>query len=190
MTRSVLYLLVWYTYNKCVQIIKNCLFWPAAGSQAISTFHSIYLLACLYWWNIYCCGLERGAIICLHWMIDAVTQLLQEMNNLLLSFFWYCLITEFVCVSEVKCFFLINSPSPRNEHKWNKAQIYDGMVQIYFSLFEARRNYIVHLLSWDFEVLLCPGWIRIAQSVWATSWQNLSSDLNSNSPALFQKEVI
>ena len=53
-----------------------------AGSQAVSTFHSNYLMTCFYWWNIYCCGLERGAIICLHWMIDVATQLLQEMYNL------------------------------------------------------------------------------------------------------------
>ena len=51
-------------------------------------------------------------------------------------------------------FFLINFPSQGNEHKKNKAQIYDGMVQIYFSVFEAKRNYIVHLLSQDFEVSL------------------------------------
>ena len=65
---------------------------------------------------------------------------------------------------EVKCFFLINSPSPRNEHKRNKAQIYDEMAQVYFSVFEARRNY-KHRLNRNFEVLLCPDWIRFAQPV-------------------------
>ena len=54
-------------------LLKNCLFWPMAGTQAVSTFHSNYLMTCLYWWNIYCCGLERGAIICLHWMIDMLS---------------------------------------------------------------------------------------------------------------------
>ena len=95
-------------------------------------------------------------------MIAPATRLLQEMNNLGLvycclttvDFLRYCLTTEFV----------INSPSQRNEHKRNKAHIYDGMVQIYFSVFDARRNYIVHRLSRDFEVLLCPDWIRFAQS--------------------------
>ena len=167
-----------------------------AGSQAVSIFHSNYLMTCLYWWNIYCCGLERGAIICLYWMLDAATQLLQEMNNLGLvywylttvDFLWYCLTTEFVCVSEVNVFFfLINSPSPRNEDKRNKAQVYDGMVQIYFSVFEARPNYKVLRLSRDFEFVLCPDWIRFAQLVWATSRQNLSSELKLKSACFVSK---
>ena len=28
----------------------------------------------------------------------------------------------------------------KKEHKRNKAQIYDGMIQVYFSVFEGRRN--------------------------------------------------
>ena len=55
------------------------------------------------------------------------------------------------------------------------------MAQVYFSVFEARRNYKVHRLIRDFEVLLCPDWIRFAQSVWATSRQNLSSELKLKS---------
>ena len=35
----------------------------------------------------------------------------------------------------------------------------------------------INRLSWDFEVLLCPDWIKFAQSVWATSGHNLSSEL-------------
>ena len=53
--------------------------------------------------------------------------------------------------------------------------------QVYFSVFEARWNYKVPRLSWDFEVLLCHDWIRFAQSVWATSRQNLSSELKLKS---------
>ena len=55
------------------------------------------------------------------------------------------------------------------------------MVQVSFSVFEARRNYKVHRLSRDLEVQLCPDWIRFAQSVWATSRQNLSSELKLKS---------
>ena len=99
---------------------------------------------------------------------------------------YYCWfpLTLFKPLNEVKLFFLIDSPSPRNEHKRNKAQIYD----IYFSVFKARWNYKVHQLSRDFEVLLCPDWIRFAQSVWATSRQNLFSELKLTS-AIFVSEA-
>ena len=69
---------------------------------------------------------------------------------------------------------------PPRLRDWDEMR-YDGKVQIYFSAFEARRNYKVHRLSRDFEVLLCPDCIKFAQSVWATSRQNLSSDLKLKS---------
>ena len=55
------------------------------------------------------------------------------------------------------------------------------MIQIYLSVFEARQNYKVHRLSRDFEVLLCPDWIRFAQSDSAISRQNMSLELKLNS---------
>ena len=58
-------------------------------------------------------------------MMDVATQLLQEMNNLgvvycylaTADFLSHGFTTEFVCVSEVKNLFMINSLSPRNELK-------------------------------------------------------------------------
>ena len=49
------------------------------------------------------------------------------------------------------------------------------MVQVFLSVFEARRNYKVHRLSRDFEVLLCPDWIRFAQSVLEQDFYYLSA---------------
>ena len=51
----------------------------------------------------------------------------------------------------------LNFFSPRHQHKRNKAQIYDGMVQIYFSVFEARQNYIVVVV-----VVVCSGFTSLS----------------------------
>ena len=184
-----LHLLGWYTYIKYVKfILKNVYFDQWLDLKPLAHFTAIS------YWPVFIGGTFTAADLkgeplspFTEWWMLPLNCCRKWMTwvSLLLSYFcWFPLIlfNHLICLCmKLFCFFLKNSPSPRNKHKRNKAQIYDGMVQIYFSVFEARRNYKVHRLSWDFEVLLCPDWIMFAQSVWATSRKNLCSEIKLKS---------
>ena len=70
-----------------------------AGTQAVSTFHSNYLMTCLYWWNISAAVLKGEPLSAFTNDWYAATQLLQEMYNwglvycylTTVDFLWYCL---------------------------------------------------------------------------------------------------